>query len=83
MPSFKIAILEKDGVDLDISTEYDPEIMLPELGFLKDGLTANAGWSCTVVNQEMEIKTGRIAFTTKYEKQAGFIKHNGFIKGSA
>jgi len=82
MPSFKIAILEKDGEELLGSVEYDPEIMLPELGFLKDGLTTNAGFTCTVVDQEIELKTGRIAFTTKYEKQAGFIKHTGFIKGN-
>jgi len=37
MTSFKVAILEKDGVEYDLSTEYDLYTALVQLGFSTSG----------------------------------------------
>lgn len=33
--------------------------------------------------EKVTVKAGKVSINTKYEKQSGFIKHSGFIKGSA
>lgn len=38
MPSFKVAILEKDGVEYDLATEYDLYTALIQLGFSTSGI---------------------------------------------
>ena len=46
------------------------------------GSDHHAGITETLSGESFEIEARRISFTPKYEKQAGFIKHSGFIKGS-
>lgn len=43
----------------------------------------NAGWTCIVLGEELEVVSGSVAISSKFEKQAGFIRHEGFVKGSA
>ena len=79
MPTFKISILEKDGVEFFGPTEYEPTQMLNQLGYETDG----SGWSCLSADTSTEVKPGRVVINTKFFKLSGFVRHNGFVKRSA
>ena len=42
-----------------------------------------SGWWHLPLNMATHIQPGTVSINTRYEKQSGFIKHSGFIKGSA
>lgn len=45
--------------------------------------SSSAGWTAVGLNIKYKVLPDRIAITSKFEKQSGFIRHSGFIKGNA
>jgi len=43
----------------------------------------HSGWSEVELTKEINNFKNRVSIVTKFEKQSGFIRHSGFIKGSA
>jgi len=60
-----------------------------ELIDLSDALVAaifgsqSPGWYNIILGREVNVESGDIKFAAKFEKQSGYIKHSGFIKGNA
>jgi hypothetical protein len=71
-----------DSVDLKTLVDAGTLSIKLSIGYL-DGKHTLAGWSCLPMYESIEIEDGAVSINTKYEKQGGFIKHTGFIKGSA
>jgi len=81
MSSFKVGILEKDGVEFSFMREYDADTMMTELGYSKGEATVSAGWFCIPLGEEVEVRLNRLAITAKYEVHDGYVEHDGYILG--
>lgn len=55
----------------------------PAVSLLKLTEDHHAGFMFLHENKSIEIDNDKVSVNTKYEKQGGFIKHTGFIKGCA
>ena len=42
-----------------------------------------AGWTEVLADTSVTTAKEKMSITTRFERQSGFIKHSGFIKGSA